>query len=127
MGWAPMPWYMRGSQRTIWRVSLLLQRGKQGSNSGCQVWWRVPLPTEPSHFPFRCFCYRVLCAVIRDGFELNTVTLAYQMLGGQMTALVVELGFQVVLSFLPWVLGTKLGPLEEQQVPFIVEPSLQSP
>lgn len=33
---------------------------------------------------------------------------------------------QVVLSCLPGVLATKLGRLEEHQVPFIVEPSLQS-
>lgn len=95
MGWAPTPWYICGSQRTTWRISLLPPCGTQGSHLGRQLWWQMPLPIGPSHFLLRCFCYRVFCAVIKDGFELNTpLTLAYQVLGGLRKALVLELVFR---------------------------------
>lgn len=70
MGWVPLTWYIRGSRDNL---ESLLPRGTQGSNSGHQLWRQVPLPTEPSHFSLWCFCYRVLCGVIQDGFELSTV------------------------------------------------------
>lgn len=31
--------------------SFLLPCGSEGSNSGCQIWWQVLLPTEPPHQP----------------------------------------------------------------------------
>lgn len=46
--------------------------------------------------------------------------------GGQKRALdSLELELKVVVSGLTWVLGTKLGPLQEQQIFLIIEPSLQ--
>jgi hypothetical protein len=41
--------------RGVWgRIFLLLPCGSQGSNSGCQAWWQIPLPAESSHWPNIC-------------------------------------------------------------------------
>lgn len=41
-----------GIKAKLWRSEDNLQESdlSQGSNTGCQAWWQVPLPAEPSSF-----------------------------------------------------------------------------
>lgn len=95
----------------------------QAVSYGGKCLYPLSLPTS-----LWCFCYSLISC--NPGWlwtQHSPLTLAYQMLGGPRTALVLGPRIQVVMSFLPWVLGTKLRTLEEQQVPFTAESSLQSP